>query len=283
MPIRLLCLLILLLPGSCRAHAGTVSGPQAPPLHAWNFDRVKAPALPPDWRARVQGPVPGWRSVVDWTDSPPNAAHARSGRRHGVSALYSPVVALPRAEFELRFRHRWVVEPAPLTGGVLEIAIGGGDFVDILDAGGHFRAGGYNNTVLRCCGRNPIGGRHAWSSPSQPRFLATRVDLPAAVAGRSVQFRWRFGSSDGAVDAVRGGWWIDSIELDFAPPPAPLRLGLASTAASGRHVAIATRIEGRDGFSRLNPSGTRAPSLRPFQPLPEEFPCSVREIEPLSS
>lgn len=271
---RLPCLLLLALYGPCHAIPGTPpDGRAAKPLHAWNFDRTEAPALPAGWRARTRGDVPGWRTAGDWTDTPPNAAYVQAGRKGGVSALYSPVVTLPWAELELRFRHRWVVEYAPYEGGVLEIAIDGGRFVDIVEAGGRFRLGGYNNTVFRCCGGNPIGGRRAWSSPSQARFLTTRVDLPVAAAGRSVQFRWRFGSSAGATGTVSHGWWLDSIELDLAPAPPPLHLGLSPVAIPGTYATSACRADSRRSASFPSSQGPHARSFRSLPPLPEEAAC----------
>jgi len=282
---RCLCLLCLLAALSCGAGiarepgaAGSLAGsPVAAPslLHAWDFDEVQAPALPEGWQVRVSGGVPAWRSVIGRAESLPNAAHVPAGERAGVSALYSPVLELPLAASELRFRHRWVVDQAPHEGGVLEIAIDGGEFVDIGLAGGRFHLGGYNNTLFRCCGGNPMGGRNAWSSPSQEHFITTRVSLPFAAAGRTVQLRWRFGSGEGSRSTTMRGWWIDSIELRLVAPPSLSRARSEARRAPALAMSPASACPERTGARWREPIAASLSLPRyPHHPsVPEEATC----------
>jgi len=88
------------------------------------------------------------------------------------------------------------------------MAIEGGPFTDIIDAGGIFFLGGYNCVIDQSTG-DPLGGRQAWSGDSTG-FLTTSIALPPACWGRSVQFRWVLGS-DEATGSV--GWHIDDVTV----------------------------------------------------------------------
>jgi hypothetical protein len=98
-------------------------------------------------------------------------------------------------------------------GVVLEIAIGGGAFTDILAAGGHFVSGGYNDIVG---GGNPIAGRSVWNGLSAD-FQNVVVDLPTAANGQSVQLRWRL-TSDGKNVGEQDGYFLDTIHVDLNRP-----------------------------------------------------------------
>lgn len=187
---------------------------------SWNFDDVAAPALPAGWTTSADG-VGSWTTQSDVFDSAPNAAHVAEAEAAGEASLYSPVVTAA-AGSELAFRHRWSLETSPYDGGVLEIAIDGAPFDDIIAAGGSFVSGAYTNTMFGCCGGNPIGARAAWAGGTQATFIHTRVTLPAAAAGRPVQFRWRFGTDSSTAAPGANGWWIDSVTLGPAGPGGPV-------------------------------------------------------------
>lgn len=238
---------------------------------SWDFDDVLAPALPAGWFQQSEGAAPAWSTDNEWTYSAPNSAHVPALETAGEALLYSPRVRLASDDVELRFRHRWVVETSAYDGGVLEVAIDGGSFSDIVAAGGSFLAGAYNTTLFACCGGNPLGGRQAWSSPSQTSFMTTRVALPASSRGRDVQFRWRFGTDSSTTAPGSHGWWIDSIEIGAGGPQAPtLELGaqpLALSAAEHSTTAIPVRI-GNAGVEALSYAvGTAATSEACMAPL----------------
>ncbi len=95
-------------------------------------------------------------------------------------------------------------------GMVLEIAINGGAFTDILTAGGSFVTGGYTHTVSTGFS-NPLATRMAWSGITAG-YVTTTFNLPAAAAGQRVQLRWRVGT-DSSVS--RPGVRIDTITATF--------------------------------------------------------------------
>jgi hypothetical protein len=105
------------------------------------------------------------------------------------------------------FRNRYDIEKDN-DGGVLEIKIGNGAFVDIVAAGGTFVEGGYNGTISVSFG-SPIAGRQAWTGLSAG-FVPTTVNLPAAAAGETIVLRWRL-----ATDRSLGklGQWIDTVSI----------------------------------------------------------------------
>ncbi len=111
-------------------------------------------------------------------------------------------------------------------GAVLEISLGGGPFLDILDAGGAFVTNGYNTTIAGSgIGNNPLPNRPAWSGDSGG-FITTIITLPAAAAGQTVQFKWRCATDDGNANGSIG-WWLDNIAVNdgfnssaaAVPPP----------------------------------------------------------------
>ena len=91
---------------------------------------------------------------------------------------------------------------------VLEIAIAGGSFTDIVTAGGSFVTGGYNATISTAF-QSPIAGRMAWSG-SSGGYITSTVSLPASASGQNVQLKWRM-ASDSSVSAT--GVMIDDIAI----------------------------------------------------------------------
>jgi hypothetical protein len=174
---------------------------------SWNFDGVVAPALPTGWSSSGSGSP--WQTETDSADTAPNAAHASEAATAAESDLVSATATVHAAGGQLSFRHHWNVEQG-LDGGVLEISINGGTFVDIVDAGGSFVEAGYNGSLGDA--GNPLGARPAWTGQQQD-FVTTTVDLPDSAAGQAVSFRWRLGSNASGTADGDNGWWIDTVAL----------------------------------------------------------------------
>lgn len=172
-----------------------------------NFDGVTAPALPAGWATSASGADSPWVTVASTSDTVPNSAFVTEPAAVGLTELDSPPILLPSGPTQLTFRNNYSTE-CTYDGGVLEIAIAGGAWTDILAAGGSFVTGGYDG-VLSTSFSNPLGGRQAWNCDSGG-FITTTVNLPPAAAGQSIQLRWVYGSDD-SVSAV--GWYIDSISI----------------------------------------------------------------------
>jgi subtilisin-like proprotein convertase family protein len=173
-----------------------------------NFDAVAAPQLPAGWTTAASGAGANFVTVTDFRDSLPNAVFAPNASNVGLSEITSPPVMVTGTRTVLNFRQKYSVENT-WDGGVLEMKIGGGQFQDILVAGGTFLAGGYTTTLNSS--PNPLAGRFAWSGATQEGFLPTAVQLPASAFGQTVQFRWRLGANDSFASL---GWWIDSVTLE---------------------------------------------------------------------
>jgi hypothetical protein len=187
------------------------------------FDELTAPELPLDWINNVtSGPGPGWITTVG--DNGTLNAYTDDTATVSDKALETPrfdVVANGRVWFQ----HKVDLEIAKgnalagvvgiaLDGVVLEIAYGDGPFVDVVEAGGTFVFGGYNNMVR--IGENPLSGRAVWSG-SSAGYEGVLVNLPAAANGRSVRLRWRVGT-DSSVG--RTGYALDAIHVDLNGAPA---------------------------------------------------------------
>ena len=179
---------------------------------AENFDGVTAPALPQDWISyTLSGTASLWKSTTINPDTAPNAAFAADLASIADNVLVSPLAIVTAANSMFSFRHSYNTE-ANLDGGVLEISINDGAFVDIVSAGGSFSENGYDSTISSAF-MSPISGRMAWSGNSGG-FITTGVVLPPVAIGNFAQLRWR-AASDSSVAGT--GWSVDSIVCG-APP-----------------------------------------------------------------
>jgi len=213
-------------------------------VSAQNFDSVSAPNLPAGWTSANSGAQAPWLTDTASFDTTPNSAFATEAGAVGLSELVSPAMLLPPGAAQLSFRNSYNLETGSTTaydGGVLEIKIGAGAWMDVVVAGGSFASGGYNMTVSSLYG-NPLAGRQAWSRNSGG-FLTTLVNLPPAAAGQSVQFRWRCGTDN----SVRGdGWRIDTIALKGWECCTQIALG---TVAYGTNGQFAFTVGGTAGHN----------------------------------
>ena len=192
---------------------GTVSfvfqlgNPRAPLSE--DFDEVTPPALPPGWTTAGGGSGTQWSTTTNASDTPPNSAFVPDPYGASQWVLLSPTFPIVTTTAQLTFRQSMDTDYDGFDGGVLEISINGGLFVDILAAGGSFVTNGYNATLYTGYG-NLLQGRSAWTGYSGG-FVTTIVNLPAAAAGQNVRLGWLFGSSTSY--GGYGGWNIDTISV----------------------------------------------------------------------
>ncbi len=198
-----------------------------------NFDGVTAPNLPFRWFATTRYAPMTFVTVAGGAFSGTNSAFAAdlpnctsgcSPTAGGDTDMTMPAVFITAAAAQVSFRHKYLTE-AGWDGGVLEISIGNGSFIDITDAGGTFLQNGYNGS-LGVSPPNPLGGRNAWTGDSgagdSGGYILTTVRLPPSAAGQLVQLRWRFGADSNGAPAD-GGWNIDSVQVTgtYTCAPAP--------------------------------------------------------------
>ncbi len=178
-----------------------------------NFDGTVASAFPPGW-ATSNTNTQNWAVSTAAKDTAPNSAYCADSIREGASWLYSPIMAISSANAQLTFRQNYYFEyhaAAYYDGGVLEISVDGGNFVDILAAGGSFVVGGYNTNIIAAATANPLAGRRCWSGRSGV-FITTTAILPPSAAGKNIQFRWGVGTDSGN-SFTTGGWYVDSVAV----------------------------------------------------------------------
>lgn len=200
-----------------------------------NFDGVTAPALPPGWTSSVTGTPtpPSWVTSTTAADSAPNAVSISFLPTTGLSELTSPSIAIPTSGAQLRFRHNLNSEFG-WDGGVLEISINDGSFVDILTAGGSFELNGYDWAFFETFNGNTsvLQSRAGWTG-NFGGFFTTIVNLPPSANGQNVRLKFR-GASDSLNTVANSQWRIDSIVINGFVCP-----GLATTttvdAAAGQY------------------------------------------------
>ena len=172
------------------------------------FDGVTAPALPAGWTSTVvaggnqDGP---WKTAATAPFSAPNVALIGSAPRVTDIVLDSPAISIVSSAAQVSFRNWYDLEDGG-EGGVMEIKIGGGAFVDLVTAGGVVVEGGYPRTI-NLNYQSPIRGRAAWTGNSAGWIVST-LRLPPSAMGQSVVLRWRF-ASDASGKAT--DWRIDDV------------------------------------------------------------------------
>lgn len=194
-----------------------------------SFDRVTAPALPPGWKTAIDGSGRPWVTSATNPASAPNDAFAPATSEIGETELITPVIAISTVGAVLIFQSLFNLDASTspgigFDGMVLEISIDGGAFSDITgpEAGGAFLTGGYTHEISGDSG-TPLAGRPAWSglsggTPVAPAYITTKVQLSAAVNGRSIQLKWRVATdnkvgSGGAPPADTDAALAESIRL----------------------------------------------------------------------
>jgi hypothetical protein len=171
-----------------------------------NFDSVTPPALPAGWTISSGGPF--WYTTNGASDTIPNSAFAPEPTVPSDDSLVSPVFSIATTLAQVTFRHNFQTEPS-YDGGVVEISISGGAFNDIISAGGSFVLNGYNQVIANT--DSALVGRNTWSG-SSGGFITTKVNLPPAAAGHTVQLRWRFATDTGH-STPSTGWFVDTITV----------------------------------------------------------------------
>ena len=227
-----------------------------------NFDSVTAPVLPAGWATSATGGQSNWVTSTISMDTAPNAAFSPDPNSVGVNELDSPSIPINSGVAQLSFRQGYSLALSTTNsslgydGGVLEIAIGGGSYTDIIAAGGSFLGGGYN-TTLSGDYSNPLAGRQAWSGNSGG-FITTVVNLPAAAAGQNVQFRWR-GATGNTPGSVSSSGTLAYWNFDGSTPVATSVMTNITTSSVG------TSNTGAIQYFGGNPSTGQAIATTGFQ------------------
>jgi PKD repeat protein len=227
-----------------------------------NFDTVAAPSLPAGWTTSASGAQSSWATATTSADTAPNAAFSPDTNSVGLNELDSPSIAINSGVARLTFRQNYSLALSTTSnligydGGVLEIAIGGGSYQDIVAAGGSFAAGGYG-TTLSGDYSNPLAGRQAWSGNSGG-FITTTVNLPAAAAGQNIQLRWRAatGNTPGSVTSsgTLAYWNFDG----STPVATSVMTGITAS-------SVTTSNTGAIQYFNGNPSSGQAIATTGFQ------------------
>jgi hypothetical protein len=155
-----------------------------------SFDGVTAPALPANWSSTVSGSGVLWATSTTSSNSAPNNVFTSDPSTAGLAELETPPINISTISPRISFKNNFITENN-FDGMVLEIKIGSGAYQDVITAGGSFVSGGYT-TAFSSSGANPnpLRGREAWSGNSGG-YINTVIDLPPALNGQLVQFKWR--------------------------------------------------------------------------------------------
>lgn len=123
-------------------------------------------------------------------------------------------------------------------GGVVEIAVNGGAFQDIVTAYGAFTGQTYNKTISTGWS-NPLGGRAAFSGVNPGgfgTFVQASMTLPLT-NGDHFQIRWVQGTDSASVASIPNGWILDNVNLTFngsvSANPEPRETALVALAIAG--------------------------------------------------
>jgi len=180
------------------------------------FDSATPPALPTGWTGTNL-----WVTSSAGPYAGPNHARvagAPSGQNayaFGDQQLTSKPLPIAASNAVLSFQHQ--VYLSSNCGAQLQISIDGGGFTEIIAAGGQFLEGGYGALSGLV---QPFSPNH-WNGTAA--YFTTRIRLPAAAAGLSVQLRWRV-TDTAASPGQQIFWNVDSIELCDPACPANITI-----------------------------------------------------------
>ena len=194
--------------GAQEIGAVSVRFPLGTTIVTFEEDFDASTAMPAGWDVNIaQGVTTKWLVSSVQRHSPPYSVFAPNPGAIADNRLESPPLLFASGGGSLTFQHWHDFEPG-FDGGVLEMSIADGSYLDILAAGATFSDGGYGGTISEHYD-NPLAGRPAWTGGSAG-FVTTTVLMPASVIGQAVRFRWRLGT-DSSIDAT--GWYVDSIAV----------------------------------------------------------------------
>ncbi len=166
-----------------------------------------------------------------------------------------PLTITSTTDLSLSFQHIFSLDWATscYDVGVLELSTDGGQtWDDVLDAGGVFVQGGYNESQNGLEG-NPLNARPGWCRDSPGwatgNFNQVEINLSSAVAVGN-QLMLRFGLGEGTAFG-NPGWWIDDIELSNSD--GVLLADTASGGSGGATVGVFARNADSEaaGFGNL--------------------------------
>lgn len=114
--------------------------------------------------------------------------------------------------YTISFWHLYNLE-AEYDGAVVEVKINGGDWVDVIDAGGEFLGDGYTDTALDNT-EAAIAGRSTFSGLN---WGAESISFGEKLNGNQVQFRFRIATDSAVTPApfsgFAAGWYIDDMTI----------------------------------------------------------------------
>lgn len=152
--------------------------------------------------------------------------------------LISPNISVGTSAFTLSFKHRYSFEtdstPKYWDGSVVEYSIDSGKtWADITTVPGIVPTNGYNGAIQNTTPTaSPLLGRPAFVGASAGfatgNFMQTSYNLGTALAGQTMQVRFRIGTDDASGDY---GWDIDEVAVTGAKSP-PFQQQVAQNAAT---------------------------------------------------
>ncbi len=170
-------------------------------------------------------------------------------QQNDISLVTPEVTVAASGDFAVQFEHYYDFErgdpnnpddTTPWDGGVMEISIDGGEWTDVVAAGGSF-LNGYNGNITdfnpELPGRAGFIGiiESLWISPESLTFAAGSLN------NKSVKFRFRIGS-DGSV--ASWGWNIDNFRFTNATVQTPFPSLGANVGACVNREPVVTNVEG---------------------------------------
>lgn len=199
---------------------GGGAGSSTVTINTQNFDGVVAPALPAGWTTARTGTTPPafFATGTSIPDTAANNAFSNGVASVATNSLMSPSFTIPAGATasQLTFRHRYAFEGSTTQrydGAILEISTNGGatyNNVTSAAVGGTFSTGGYTGAINSGFS-NPLGGQNGWAS-TITAYSTVTLNLPAALSGQTVIFRWRAGW-DSSVAVANPAWRIDTLNF----------------------------------------------------------------------
>jgi hypothetical protein len=147
-----------------------------------------------------------WSLFADWSKDYPADNYA--GLTFTIDIPTNP------ADTYLHFAHAYKLPPTTTNlyhaGGVLEYSTDSG--ATRTDASSLWNAGKNYTSTISSLWNSVIGGRKAFTGISNG-YVESRYKLNPKLAGKSVNFYWRFANGDMANKIAGRGWWVDNVQI----------------------------------------------------------------------
>ena len=181
-------------------------------------------------------------SPSQWNVSNGSIVGPNLAQQNDISLISPTVTVTDSGDFSMAFAHSFEFETgsdlSSWDGGVIEVSVNGGDWTDVITAGGSFTTG-YNGTILPS--NAALGGRDGFVATQASTSSETITFADGLLNGKTVQFRFRIGSDE---TAGASGWTIDDVSFSNVTNSTPFSALVADSGVCANRAPLLVDVTG---------------------------------------